>query len=469
MRTWITHFIDRLRSSFWLIPSVLMAGAILGAVALVHFDDVYGSQLLELAPSLRKVSPDGTQRLLGTVATSVLTLAGVTFSVTIVALTLASSQFGPRLLRNFIRSRANQATLGTLLATHAYCLIVLRSVRLGEEYAFVPHAATLGAFLLTLVSLGVFTYYIHDVITSIQAERVVSEVYGELSASIERFFGNADDHEDEPTPSEQDDRSRRTLRADEIPVKASHSGYVQAINFERLVEKASNEKLRGRLLVKPGDFVVAGMPLLGLTGAGHSAASFEEAFRDCFFLGPVRTAEQDFEYGIRQLVEVALRALSPGVNDPFTAMNCIDRLGAALVKVAQKKMPQSVFRDADEVIRLRSLPESFSGFLAASCNQIRQASSGKPDVSIRLLEMLESVGRQCRNRGQWKSVLEQASMTASVAAAKCATKHDAAAIEERHAAILELESRWEKAGEEDHSPPQREAAVEDRSMSASIE
>ena len=387
---------------------------------------------------MKDISPEGTTALLGTVATSVLTLAGVTFSGTLVALTLASSQFGPRLLRNFTRARTTQFTLGILLATHAYALIVLRNVRVGD-YSFVPHIATLGAFILTLLSLTMFIVFIHYVITSIQAERVVADVREELDCSIERFFGL----EFYSGQGEETERRREKEQWDDVGscrcLPSEKSGYLQGVDIDDLVKLAQEHDARCRVLVKPGQYIVHGQPLLAWQECEVSEEN-EGQFLGPFLLGMNRTAEQDFEYCIRQLVEVALRALSPGINDPFTAMNCIDHLSGAMVQVARKRLPQHEFTDSEDVPRVRTPPSTFGGFLGSAFNQIRQAAVDKPDVSMSLLESLYQVGKQCRTDDQIKAVIEQATLTTKVAKQHAETDMDQQAIEERFEEFASLTS-----------------------------
>ena len=190
-------------------------------------------------------------------ATSVLALAGVTFSGTLVALTLASSQFGPRLLRNFVRANITQLTLGSLLATHVYCLVVLRNVRIGD-YSFIPHYATFGAFLLTLLSLAMFIFFIHYIVVSIQAEHVVADVFDELSVAIDDYF----DSDMTSEGGEEASRESWDELNDEQPLFSRGCGYLQAVDLDGLLEHAENEDLRCRVLVSPGQFVVKGQPLL---------------------------------------------------------------------------------------------------------------------------------------------------------------------------------------------------------------
>lgn len=438
MKTILNHLLDRLRSSFWLVPGTLVIASIVAAALLINLDLSETGRALRFGHDHRELSPEGSRTLLGVVATSVLALAGVTFSVTIVTLTLASSQFGPRLLRNFIRSRAIQISLGLLLATYTYSLVVLTMVRTGED-SFTPHLATHGAIGLALVSLGVFIYFIHHVVTSIQAERVVAEVHRELMASIDRLMRGDDERAEVEEDAAREVRDRWHELEEEEAICSHAPGYVQAIHVEKLVALTRELGTAVRVLVHPGAFVVEGEAVLAIPANSLSGEDDEARRRlgSGLILGDQRTAEQDLEYCVRQLVEVALRALSPGINDPFTAINCIHYLGSALAAMARRGMPAHEFPESGEEPRVKMRPQCFESLLGVACNQIRQASAERPDVSLSLLDMLLGVARQARTGHQLRALDEQGQKVAEVASAVARTSIDARAIEERHENLRE--------------------------------
>lgn len=407
MKTWVTHFWERIRTSFWFVPSLLSAGAVLLASLMLELDREWENALTSTFPSLETASASGTRELISTAATATLSLAGITFSGVLVAMTLASSQFGPRLLRNFIRARSTQLTLGMLLSTFVYCLLVLRGIRSREEVEFVPHLAALVGFLNTLLSLGFFIFFIHRISTSLQADQVAANVFAELRQAIDQFFpeGRETDASEEEAEAESEDW--KDLE-DETPLLAKEDGYLLAIDMETLVERCADHDLRCRVLKRPGHFLVKGTPILGIPGKASLEDEVEESMIDCFLSGSLRTPEQDFEFEILQLVEVALRALSPGINDPFTAITCIDFLGAANSTIARRKLPQQVYHDGNGVPRVHSHPISFESALDASFNQLRQTASAKPDIVIRLLEALTNIQRCCLTDAQRKAVRKHA-------------------------------------------------------------
>jgi uncharacterized membrane protein len=213
-------------------------------------------------------------------------------------------------------------------------------------------------------------------------------------------------------------------------IDAPNSGCIQAISIESLVEQCSDLDLRCRVLHRPGHFVNEGTSLLALSGDG--TGKLDEKCRsdllDAFIIGRVRTAEQDFEYCIRQLVEVSLRALSPGINDPFTAMNCIDFLGAALSKVARRRLPKRHFSDVNGVPRVRSRPTAFGDLLDVAFHQIRQTANGQTDVSLRLLGALGGIGAAVELPQHAAHVVRHAELVADAGRGAARADADAEAI-----------------------------------------
>ncbi len=392
MKTWITHIWSRLRTSFWFVPGGLVVLSILLAYGTIEIDRREWSGVLLGGLPLSGVSADGVRSLLSTVATSVLTLAGLTFSGTLVALTLASSQFGGRILRNFIRALPNQFTIGMLLGNFTFCLIVLRSVRSVEEGEFIPHLATLSAFVATLVSLGAFIHFIHHIAVSLQADRVVADIHVELDRALCAFFPDErpSDPDERKAGEEKDDWEEME---DEQAVRSRRSGYIQAVSVEGLLGECAERDLRCRVLLHPGQFVHEGEPILAIDAEGGPDEKDASELRSHVIIGRMRTGEQDFEFCLRQLVEVALRALSPGINDPFTAMNCIDYLGAALIKVAGRRLPRRIHRDREGTPRVLTRPTVFADLLDAAFNQILQTAGGRPDIALRLLARLADIHR----------------------------------------------------------------------------
>ncbi len=413
MKVKLINFLESLRSSFWFIPTLMVLAAIVMSLGIVSVDKVYKSDALRLWGILNFLysgSPEGARSLLSTIASSMMTVTGVTFSITIVVLNLASSQFGPRLLRNFMQDRSIQFVLGTFVASFIYCLLVLRSIQKFENVIFVPDLSVFFAVILALLDVGVLIYFIHHIATSIQADEVIAKTSRELEANIKRIFP------EELTYANRRDEKESTQSRDEEPYHYVHdilshcNGYLQAIDHSKLFRIARKNDQLIHLQLRPGQFVVEGSRLLTISSRDIFDNHFSDNILDAFIFGSQRTPEQDAEYSIHQLVEVAIRALSPGINDPYTAIACIDQLGSALCALAKRKIPLSCRFDENNNPRLYIKPFTFAGMLNASFDQIRQYGRTSIAVTIRLLETLILIAEQTRHPDQRRAIHRQANM-----------------------------------------------------------
>jgi uncharacterized membrane protein len=438
MKTRLLNFWESARTSFWFIPGLMALFAIGLSPVIVALD-----RRIEFDPHrffgiLYAGGPEGARAILSTIAGSMITVAGVAFSVTIVALTLASSQFGPRLLWNFMRDTGNQVVLGTFIATFIYCLLVLRSIHTSGEQLFVPDISVTFGMALALLNVGVLIFFIHHVSTSIQADRVIAIVYHELEEHIHDHF--PEDAGNENTEQSKGDRMRQQEedRYSEVHhVAASQGGYLQAIDNDGLLEIARKSDLLIHLRHRAGQFVVAGTTFAEVRCNDLPGQSLAEQIVNCFILGRQRTPQQDAEFAIHELVEVAIRALSPGVNDPYTAIACIDWLGLALCTLTKRAFPRHYRYDDDGILRVIAKPLTFAGMTNAAFDQIRQYGRSSVAVTIRMLEVLTMIASQARNSEQRQAILRQADMIARAGNESLPEKNDREDVEKRYLALLE--------------------------------
>jgi len=450
MRGKLLHLWSRLRSSYWFVPTLMAAGAVVLSLATIEVDRRWGDGLHLAWISLDQAS---ARAFLTTVAGSMITVAGVAFSITMVALTLASSQFGPRLLENFMRDRGNQVVLGTFIATFLYCLLVLRVLKLGES-GTVPEVALSTALLLTLGSLAVFIYFIHHAAMSIQVQTLVAHVAAELETSLDRLLEDAEEERGERGEAER--RLVGRVAAEGATVCADDSGYVDEVEAARLEGLAADHGLVVVCVQKPGQFVVAGTPLLhvlrvdgdgGSAGGGdgdRAGAGAADLGDDGELAGKLRRAVPltgrrrpgNVEFIVSQLVEVAVRALSPGINDPFTAINCIDLLGAALARFARRPPPRPVRRDDAGRLRVVLPDVGLEELLDAAYDQIRQYGRGCVPVTLRLLERLADLASRAAPGADRDAVLRHAEMVRRSGVEALPEPYDRQAVEERYRWVL---------------------------------
>ncbi len=432
MRSRLVHLWSRLLASYWFVPALMAAGAMALALGTIAIDRRWGDELSFAWIALDAAS---ARVFLTTVAGSMMTVAGVTFSITMVALTLASSQFGPRLLESFMRDRGNQVVLGTFIATFLYCLLVLRVLRQGES-ATVPEVALSTALLLTLGSLAVFIYFMNHAAVSIQVQTLVSGVAEELEEALDRLLRE----ETEAGPGMAVETERRMIgevcEAGEV-VAAADSGYVDAVEADRLAELAASHDLVVVCVQKPGRFVIAGSPLLRARAAAGPGLDDGVAkhLRRAVPLTP-RRQPGNVEFLISQLVEVAVRALSPGINDPFTAINCIDFLGAGLARFARRPPPRPLRRDAEGRLRVALPPVALPELLDAAYDQIRQYGRGSAAVTLRLLERLADLASRAAPGDDRRAVLRHAEMVRRSGVEALPEPYDREDVEERYRWVL---------------------------------
>lgn len=388
--TRLLSYWDRLRTSFWFLPSLMAGIALALSFGLIELDRWLGVAVVDDVTFLYTFGPEGARAILSTIASSMITVAGLTFSITMLTLQLASSQYGPRLLRNFMRDRGNQIVLGTFIATFVYCLLVLRTVRGVEGSAFVPHISVAFGVLLALASLGVLIYFIHHVASSIRIETLLTELATETHATIDRLYperlGN-DPHSDDPPPALPDFAAAR-------PVFGAGSGYVQRIDVEALMELATEHDLTVRIEARPGTFVTPHDAIFRAHPQAHVEDDIADMLRGCFVVGQERTPEQDLEFSIHRVVEIAQRALSPGVNDPTTALYCIDRLREAFVFLADRDAPSAL--RVDDGGRLRVVTEviAFDDLACPAFGSVGRYGIADADVAMRLLATIDSIAKR---------------------------------------------------------------------------
>lgn len=414
---------DLLRHSYWFVPSLMALLAMGLAGLMVGLDTRVGSSWLEQVPWLYATHPGGARLVLSAIGGSMITVAGTVFSVTIAAVVYASGQYGPRLLSNFMSDRGNQLTLGTFIATYLYCLLVLRTIRTpvedGVGVGFVPNIALLVAVMLALSSIAVLIFFIHHVPSRIHISNVIEEIGSRLLMDIDhrfpRFVGAPARAED----SAAVDRTFSEMIGTDQPsaVRATGTGYIQVIDDGALMEIASGQDLVLRLHYQPGDFVHVGRTLLEVWPSERCTADTARAFAAAYATGPRRSALQDLRFLFDELVEIAARALSPGVNDPFTAVTCLDWIGAALSELAVRELPSRRRVDAAGSLRVIAHPVTFDRFLEQSLGGLAQYCAGDMLASLHYLRVLGEVSLGCQGDRRLQSLALAAERLETLASA----------------------------------------------------
>jgi len=405
----------RLNANYWFYPALFAIAAAGLAVLMVYLDRSGFAEGLNEVEWIMPARPSGASDMLTVIAGSMIGVASTVFSITIAAVAYASGAYGPRLLTNFMEDRGNQFSLATFIGTFVYAVIVLRSVRGEEEVAasaanaaattlpgFVPQLSLLVAFGLTGLAIAVLVYFLNHIPASIRINTVLQGIGCRLLADIQRDFPErGNEAEDSPAPAGP-------------PIPAKVTGYIQLIDFEELAQAAEKEGCRIALEVRTGDFVHRGMPLARVCTGEHSEA-LPDRVRHAFTIGASRTPSQDPHFLIDELVEIGLRALSPGINDPFTAITALHWLGATTAELGRRDLRQRVGGREVEERNVLPLPDDFAHFVARGFGAVRSAVATNRQAALVMLDALlhaartlDDETRQALLRREGDRLLEQA-------------------------------------------------------------
>ncbi len=378
MRIRLAIWLESLRSRLWLIPALFAAGAALAAIITVTIDRTLGPDAT--GPFVFGGGPESARTILSTIAAAMLSFTGLVFSVTMLVLQLASSQLSPRVTRTFLRDRKNQVVLGVFVATFVYALLVLREVRSVSDIGFVPSIAVWWSFILLLASVVAFIYYIDHMAHAMRASTVIASVAAETRAAIERRY---------PDPVGSEPVAALPVRATSATIHGhDRPGVVQAIDVERLCRLATDSDTVLEALVQVGDPLPGGAPIARVRGGGRVDA---DEVRDAFSVGDERSMDQDPAFGLRQLVDIADRALSPGINDPTTARQVVDQLHDLLRRLAVRHIPSPQRVDDDGALRVIVPAPDWADHVALAIDEIRTYGSGSIQVVRALRRMLDDL------------------------------------------------------------------------------
>ena len=440
MKTRLINLWEKLRATYWFLPGLMALGALLLAFLVGTLDRLWGSAIAHGFAWIGGTEPEGARAFLSTVAGTTITVTGVVFSITIVALSLASQQFGPRLLNGFMRDEANQMVFGVFVATYLYCLLVLRTIQGNGPGGFVPQLSLLVGFLLAVFSVGVLIFFIHHIAASIQAMTVIANVSHDLQGAIAYRFPR---HR-RVTPEQWTVNLPSGVLPEDFvrssrPAPAEMYGYIQAVNLGGLLRLARDSDVLLCMECRPGDFLVRGAPLVTVwPGAAVRDEQLRRAINEAFIFGGKRSQEQDIEFLIDQLSEIAVRALSPGVNDPYTALNCIDYLGSALSELAGRELPPPWHFDDQGRLRLIVREQTFESALSTAFDQIRRYGRSDAAVTLSLLKTISVILSCTRNETQRQALLRQAAMVERGSREGLPEEEDRRAVREQYLRVFDI-------------------------------
>ena len=424
------------RTNLWLVPTAETLGATLLFLGTRAVDSAAYYRGWHLPGWVIAGSADAARQILTTLAAALITVVGVVFSIILVALTLTSTQFGPRMLRNFIRDRGTQWTLGTFVATFVYAMLDLVAIGTGPHGDFVPHVSITVVLALTLLDVGVLIYFIHHIAVMIQLPQVIAGIARDLADAVEHEMDSQGGRAHSRTAPEVDVLRAMMERGGGV-VTAPESGYLQFVRRSMLIDLAVEHDAVIKLHYRPGHFVVRGHPFVTVWPA-ETASDIERWLRRSHITGPYRTLTQDVAFAVDQLVEIGIRALSPAVNDTFTALTCIDWLGECLCRIARDWDPDPICRDSNGLVRLILTPVSYDRLVQRAYEKVRQAAGGMPAILIRQLDSLVLITRSTRLPEQLPVLLAQAEMIHRLAKETVPEPSDLADIEVAYQELVAL-------------------------------
>ena len=441
MKMKLIKFWETLSVSFWFLPFIIISIGIGLAFLFVNLDAQYNIEFSGFMGLFTSGEAEGARAVLSAIASSMMTIAGIIFSITIVTLVLASSQMGPRVLRNFIKSKLNQVVLGSYVASFIYCLLVLRVVTGIEEKAFIPTISLSFAMAQAIANILLLIFFINHVSTSIQADNVIADLSQELDHKIRILFP-----EEIGKEIKEFESNKRLTDIDEgnYPLKeilpSRKSNYLESIEQEKILEIAISEDLILKFDYRPGHYIIEGCNFIEVFSKHPLKEKTRESIYSCFNFARRRSPTQDAEFVISQIVEVAVRALSPALNDPFTVITCVDKLGAAVCNLLAKDFPSTRRLDDQGNLRIIANAPTFEGMVDAAFNQIRQYGKASADILIRLMETFAAIAEKARLEEQKDVVFKHAEMV-DRAGENLEEPHDREELQKRYRVVLKRLSK----------------------------
>ncbi|WP_138993736.1 DUF2254 domain-containing protein [Larkinella sp. C7] len=411
MQIRLYQYWQSLQESLWFVPTLMVFASFGMAYGLITFDAETSFDGAKRFPLLFGAGAEGSRSMLTAIAGSMLTVAALVFSLTLSTITQVSSQYSPRVLRNFMRDRSNQVVMGYFVGVFAYCLIVLGTIRGTEEQKFVPSTAVLMGLLLALGGVAALIFFIHHIAESLQTGTIVEHISHETIKVIDALFPGESEKPVETILGDDARWRHAETQSGWQPVLSTRSGYIQHIDLDEVLRWAIDHRALLRVEQTIGSFVGEKALLFSIRSNGEKPGIFDSnhlhKLLDQIAIGRHRNIEQDVAFGIQQLVDIALKALSPGINDTTTAVMAIDYAGAIMERLASRNFPEP-FRTANGQLHILIRPVGFDHYLRQTFDLIRINAKGNHAVIRRLMRALALVGNQCLDDDRKALIREQA-------------------------------------------------------------
>ncbi len=424
---------NNLRSSFWFIPSLIVVLNIALAIGLIELEIMMPDFIIVKWAHFFGAGAEGARGMMTTIAGAMISIVGVTFSIILVVLALASNQYSSRILRNFIRSRDTQVVLGVFSGIFTYCIVILRAIRSGEEGSFVPNLSVFFGFILALLGVGVLIYFIHHIATSIQANNIIAAISDETSEAFDLLFP-----ENEESNSKSPEEMKSYIeRFTWLEINSEKTGYIQNVDSPKLLDLTHKKNVIIKLEHEIGDFVIKNTPLFSIANLEAPDGKIISELLSTFTIHLSRTVEQDPKFGIRQIVDIGLKALSPGINDTTTAVTCIDYLTGILTQIAPRQMP-SPYKFHNGELRIIVNTLEFDKLLCESFDQIRNFSRGNTAMIFSLYKSFEIISKFTMDKNRREALSKQAAITNELAEKTIQLESDKIRLKEKFIHTLSI-------------------------------
>lgn len=394
MKSKLSVLYDKLNASLWFIPSLMVIASVILMMITYQIDVNATDAQLKSLPGFNFASSEGARQLLAVLIGAMITVIGIVFSVTLVSLTVASTQYGPYILRTYMKDRTDQMSLGILIATFFYCLLTFRTIRETDGGSvFIPHVSVAVCLLLAIISVFVLVYFMHHMVAYIHVEKILKKLGEEFVAGVAHLCKEQKKKKDGDVDHNNLEKNKHESQ---IRIQSKQDGFIQTVDKDQLIEIAEKHDVIIYLGVRPGDFVFKNSVLAAVQN-GVDCRETRNRIRESISIGSNRTVHQDILFSAEQIVEVALRALSPGMNEPFVANLCINYLGAGIARCADGPLPSPYYFCNEKLRVVAFQPVSFKSLLNSAFHQIRQNAANYPAVALHLLGTLGKIALRVKD------------------------------------------------------------------------
>ena len=387
----VYYWFSLLQSSIGYLPSILTLSAIILAPILLWMDKQYGEQIIQAFPWMYESSAEAARGILSTIATSLITVISISFSIIIVALQQAANSFSPRVLRSFTGDKGNQLVLGMYLATFTYTILVLRTIKTdANQETFIPAVSIMTAMLLTLICLGLLIYFINKMFNSLQAFEIIKRIHDDINNEIDKKYPDEIGRKAKKISSGEVIVAEQKQAKKQYIVRSESAGFINLINNEILASISNTKATWVYIPISVGQFINKNDTLAIVNDYAFGEKHADE-LRRAIEIHNVRSINEDPLFGFRQLVDIALRAISPGINDPTTAEYAVRYMGNNLQLLAQRQFPENTRTFENNPVLYIFNASTWESYVELAFAQLRRHSMREYRIVEVMIEVMQKI------------------------------------------------------------------------------